>query len=1160
MSSACAVCPSSFVDKKDGGNGASHADQHTQPSGSNYFSPNSPGYIPSTSASRVVNDANTPAESISVLSENYQSSDYSDIGDDPFCHIDFGAVEHASPSFLLAADPLVFDDHHSLFNPPDQSDDVARAGSYQLISPDHTPSGDPATLENGHQGLRSTYADPFPTSSVSPQELSKPFNKPAVPLDSGVHSACTLTPSASDSRRSSDGNAVVELGPVMSGNGPYVTVSVWGNDNGGFPVAEGSPSHGSDPLDGASHVAASSPVRDAEGRWIREDAATGTGGLDPEHRPQGEAGASINEAATEREVDQKNKKVCQWLAESIDQDHSAREQAEDPTRQLIDQDDNISPTEIPLGDKTENRPLPGQTYFLEGGGEITADDIEIMRQNRNFADAPLLQKIHQTDPEHAHQPLTSQAAIEKFQRMCWDNDALSRAATWGTRRTRRRSFPLHDPDYEETLSGNFLKKLSLGRGDGNHRPGIFSRAVQGLKRQSSSSKRHRSSIPEDGAQLVESPGASESLAPRPGALGGALGGAGKKQSVPSINTAFVSVGASVAAVGSTAHVRSRSITAAPTVGASKSPTTSTLSLGVKNMLRRPRSGSELTNMWKKTGGPPVARLAKTTSTPAIQAPATVAAAEPDDDEDDDEEMYEDIKEESEATEYVDDAAIKPTLDGFKEHILRLNPMLRTENRWLAERIAYHQVARYKRLLDARIGHLKTVTNGQCCVPPRPCITQGGSAGASDATGRGPLSATGYREGSGADLAPLEGAIGQESFPQGIPMPPTRLLPAEFECPLCFRVKKFSKPSDWTKHVHEDVQPFTCTWDRCHEAKPFKRKADWVRHENEGHRHLEWWACSVEDCTHTCYRRDNFLQHLVREHKLAEPKNKTKAAIKRAAGPDPTWDKVESCHVATSRNPQDEPCRFCGKTFPTWKKLTVHLAKHMEQISLPVLRLVERAAVQADTIISPIQDPPPRAFPATPAFHNIKMEQEHASYNIHPSNAGMVGAVHHPLTYANTQQQQQQGFYPAVPTHTPTSSHLAQAPHFRPPQAFYNNHVQQQYNNIAQTLDTRLNMPVNNGYNTTQGGYPSLPASTGTYMVPGTGTPYLSMAPDTEPFPALVVANPLGLQGMQDPSGAAYADIMDQCSAGGGDTYTPHGSHGSSPYLHSPGQGQRQYYQ
>lgn len=85
-----------------------------------------------------------------------------------------------------------------------------------------------------------------------------------------------------------------------------------------------------------------------------------------------------------------------------------------------------------------------------------------------------------------------------------------------------------------------------------------------------------------------------------------------------------------------------------------------------------------------------------------------------------------------------------------------------------------------------------------------------------------------------DGSTTEGVISQDSFPQDIPMPPTQHLPAEFECRLCYQRKKFQKPSDWTKHVHEDVQPFTCTWENCGDKKIFKRKADWVCHENEGH--------------------------------------------------------------------------------------------------------------------------------------------------------------------------------------------------------------------------------------------------------------------------------------------------------------------------------------
>jgi hypothetical protein len=195
------------------------------------------------------------------------------------------------------------------------------------------------------------------------------------------------------------------------------------------------------------------------------------------------------------------------------------------------------------------------------------------------------------------------------------------------------------------------------------------------------------------------------------------------------------------------------------------------------------------------------------------------------------------------------------------------------------------------------------------------------------------------------------------FPPGVPSPPVPRLPAEFECPICFKVKKINKPSDWTKHVHEDVQPFTCTYPDCTEPKSFKRKADWVRHENERHRHLEWWKCNQLDCTHTCYRKDNFVQHLVREHKMPEPKLKSLKGKNGAndAGDglsrvetNKVWHIVDACHTETKKLPNSEKCRFCGATCSSWKKLTVHLARHMEAISLPILDLI-----RDDSVLPPV---------------------------------------------------------------------------------------------------------------------------------------------------------------------------------------------------------------
>ncbi len=171
--------------------------------------------------------------------------------------------------------------------------------------------------------------------------------------------------------------------------------------------------------------------------------------------------------------------------------------ASQPRLQTNDDPDGIPGREIGLGHETENNPRAGQTYFIDKGGEVTAEDQEIMRRDRNWADAPLLFPIHRPDDDQSHsQPQSSQAAIERFERMCKDNDSIvSRAATWGTR---RRSLPSIS-DIEGVTSGNFLKKLSLSRGD-VRRPSILKELRGRLtKVPSTSFKRSRSDQEEDAA-------------------------------------------------------------------------------------------------------------------------------------------------------------------------------------------------------------------------------------------------------------------------------------------------------------------------------------------------------------------------------------------------------------------------------------------------------------------------------------------------------------------------------------------------------------------------------------------------------------------------------------------------------------------------------------
>ncbi|KAH6685291.1 hypothetical protein F5X68DRAFT_19357 [Plectosphaerella plurivora] len=938
----------------------------------NYLSPFSPQQQSNTT-SPTLNNTDTPADSISSYNTHCVASDYSDLDDttDPFFGVDFSNAD-GTPAFLEEGlQPISRTSSFGElpnFASNDSRNDTNRSSlgdnSYPL-SPEHTasihtlspPNDQPVFARNRHQKL---------PDSVSPQDLQRPFQPIHASLLS-ANPAVQLTPDPSRSGRSSEDDLIVGR-PIMPPS-PRVTVSVWGPTSGGgaAQAVERSfePDHGNqniglgcvgmagDLIFSQQQMASMPPPPPPQNETsIRRTASVGRRGVEPSRRTNAEVD-TVNEMVRGHEIRERNQAVDLWF-NTIDQSPPPEETSRNEVSRLENPDPSRQVAEygIEVGNTTENKIMPDQIYVNERGGELTPADLDVLREDV-FGNRPATHSITRPDaPRFA----SANDAIADYHRRLFDNESIaSKAATWGTRR--RSLSALDEDDINKFMAGNLFKKLSISRGDKHtRRPSLLGGLRDLVRRPSINNilkRRDRSAHEdEDDDDELSSPERQESFPTlMPPSRTPSWGN--KKAPVPSINTALISMGSGVAAIGST-HTRNGSVSATP-----RSPRSPFANLQVKNTLqRRPRSKSDLPkgsadgspstliNLIRQNGGVPISTLGTTANWDA-------------DDDDDDEEEAGGVAE-SEASRLID--GVQPNFAGFQQHILSLNPTLKTDNKWLVDRIAQQQVVRYKTLLQHRVKHLKA---GRGCAAGPLCVAMGGTAKVLEPKG-GVDPITINLDPEDGDVTPIEGVVTQESFPSDIPMPPTQSLPAEFECQLCFQAKKFHKPSDWTKHVHEDVQPFTCTWEKCKEPKIFKRKADWVRHENEGHRHLEWWTCDVEDCRHTCYRRDNFLQHLVREHKFQEPAVKTKAALKKAGSGDPTWQRVERCHTETGNRPQQEPCRFCGRTFPSWKKLTVHLAKHMEQLSLPVLRLVSKKDLDPDTIISPISEPPSQLLFNTPS--------------------------------------------------------------------------------------------------------------------------------------------------------------------------------------------------
>ncbi|KAI4193250.1 MAG: hypothetical protein LQ346_003972 [Caloplaca aetnensis] len=632
------------------------------------------------------------------------------------------------------------------------------------------------------------------------------------------------------------------------------------------------------------------------------------------------------------------------------------------------------------------------------------------------------------------QPVTSNDAIMRFRQRANDLETLSRAATWGTRR-------LSESDLEGIFHRLSFKNTDDGKEKGERRGSFLEAAANKLmpKRRQSTLRRqeseankqqpHRPSIGEH--KKMDSLGSrKESLSVPSPQRRPSLG---KRPKSPRIDTAVAAMAGQIAAVGAGKG-------GPTTATGSSSPTGAWMNVIKRNRsrsdLQTNRSSGNLADLWTKQGGPPMPTLAA----PAVTSPKeeekdVLAVADVDEDEDDE------ALEEKGVTIDLSMRAdpITPTMDGFRLNIRQLNPRLPP---FLIERIAQEQLRRYKKLIEFKVKHAQALATGKC-PSNKHCLELGGEPtylpSKTSSREAGELSQTGFAvagigQSDDESNALAEGVVTPAQFPPGVPMPPVKRLPAEFECSLCFKVKKFHKPSDWSKHVHEDVQPFTCTFQTCAEPKSFKRKADWVRHENERHRQLEWWMCNMNECNHRCYRKDNFVQHLVREHKLPEPKVKTSKTGKPAVrGPssqkartkgelddstdelDQVWRLVEECRHETPKNPKDEPCKFCGNVCNSWKKLTVHLAKHMEQISMPVLNIAKAKEVTPETIISPIEQRTSQNTSSSPAGQS-PFAQNAAMHPVHPTVSPYGGSNVNPMGDLSSQYARMQtSYYPQEPT-------------------------------------------------------------------------------------------------------------------------------------------------
>lgn len=891
----------------------------------------------------------------------------------------------------------------------------------------------------------------------------------------------------------------------------------------------------------ASHV-----KRSDAGSWLPHS-RSGQTGLDPYARGD-VCVPSLKEIEEKRQLDERNADVASWLENSdagslvgIEGEVASQQRGRKPriskrrahsTGTRIDSsglgttdDSKIPGPGALLDEDSEGAYTDDSASYVSSNEKTTSPPAEVnlesyednpssfppIEENTPEMEEPLPRQFFRARPwqdpvrgpileDEIYQPRTSNAAMYKYDLLATKFETASRAATWGTRRR------LSDSDLRSIISGQEVRKLSLAEKTRERKNSVVRQASKLLPRRSSSKSKKKdldTSRDNSSTESIQRKGTETLSSFKPLERIPSIG----KSKSPTRNTGS-------ALLAMTGHLTAVGRSTSTTPDASGFPPTPF------KQLKRPRSKSEapkvkssatpsLAELMTTHGGPPMPTLATPAQDrrSAEKQPSAPGLAERHEEEgDDEEEMGAEQGVKIDLKVKIDN--IVPSLDGFRTHAKQLNPRLEP---FLTERIAQEQVRRYKNLIKNKVKHIDAVKNQKQCSSNGFCFELGGEAkelpprtSAKDPEAtctQFQVSGNGDSEEEANTFA--EGVVSAALFPAGVPLPPVKRLPAEFECSLCFKVKKFQKPSDWTKHVHEDVQPFTCTFPNCSEARSFKRKADWVRHENERHRHLEWWQCNMPECNHRCYRKDNFVQHLVREHKKREPKVKSRGPISSKAQLEATpmatweiqrqdeeieevWKLVDLCHSETPRRPREESCKFCGNVCNSWKKLTVHLAKHMEQIAMPVLELVKRREVSPDTIISPIERhnlQRPLQHPISPDG-NMKSESKGLSpylMNNAPQHPGLHG-MQSPSTYS------QDSHYTHSMQNSPSFS-TTHAP-------VYDSQAVLQPTDMAHFAQVH-NLPPNMSYGPYQ--HPRQPSSFIPINTPGAG-------PSTYPPPFVAVRN------------------------------------------------------
>lgn len=294
------------------------------------------------------------------------------------------------------------------------------------------------------------------------------------------------------------------------------------------------------------------------------------------------------------------------------------------------------------------------------------------------------------------------------------------------------------------------------------------------------------------------------------------------------------------------------------------------------------------------------------------------------------------------------SSLKPNISDFSARLLETYPLLQPQ---LIRRFASAQAERYSRLIKLKHEHYTKVVRDGCSNAGLSCVALSNP------------SVKTIEPKTDASVTAIDVLIPRKdgektidvayrtNLPRSIPSPPSGSLSAEVECSICFKIKTFRSLSSWTKHVYEDIEPYTCTFEDCSSIRSFKHQSDWVSHENGRHREPCRYICHIGSCKFTTIRKSNFCPHIYQVHPdfmTDLPPHVYQKPSNPGLGNNPRPPFRDRLTVIDEFlvDPNDvslEPCKFCGRISHTWKEHNTHISDHFKDISIGVLDLVAKAS-------------------------------------------------------------------------------------------------------------------------------------------------------------------------------------------------------------------------